>query len=329
MLNSGFELRFPFRPTHGFTDVGDGVSFSCGDLTVSLKWRAPQAVLRIGPFLTPQEAEEFLPRVWGSLAWTAVTRGTGFTAEMTWSHLSFPDDPMKAAANVAKSFGLPAPTEPLDALGDEGQPCVIPIGKNYRFMGIGDARATVTEPSSLFGVAFVRALSEPQTAILYLDERLRTAVQLFSDSHREVSGRSRFLTYVIALEVLSEPKQKHEIAQKLIDEFDAKVAALLISSDAESDEHHALESLRKELSFRRETSLRSRIRHLVLDTLSAREDRSRIASDAVWAYDQRSALVHDGQLPSEALGKAAEISRFTLLTLLREKVGLPLLGPTA
>jgi hypothetical protein len=92
---------------------------------------------------------------------------------MTWSHLSFPDDPMKAAANVAKSFGLPAPTEPLDALGDEGQPCVIPIGKNYRFMGLGDARATVTEPSSLFAVPFLQALSEPQTAVLYLDERLQ------------------------------------------------------------------------------------------------------------------------------------------------------------
>ncbi|MDD5007540.1 MAG: hypothetical protein PHU49_01230 [Syntrophorhabdaceae bacterium] len=327
----GYELRFPFRPTHPFSDVEGGVAFQCGELTVRLTWSPPEAILRIGPFPTHEDAETFLPRVWGALAWAAITRGTGFTAEMTWSHLTFPADPLQAAANVAKSFGMPEPTEPLHALGDGGHPCVIPTGKNYCLVGMGDARATVSESYALFGAPFVQALSTAQAEKLYLDERLRTAVQLLSDSHREVSGRSRFLTYIIALEVLTEPQQKHPIALRLLDAFNATLVHEESSHDVDTDEWHAIESLRREVVFRRETSLRSRIRRLVLDALDnlPYEECRQRAREAVWAYDQRSALVHDGSLPRKALDKAAGIARRTLLDVLRQRVGLPVLQPAA
>jgi hypothetical protein len=330
-MQDGYELRFPFRPTHPFSDVEGVVVFECGKLNIRLTWSPPEAILRIGPFPTHGDAETFLPRVWGALAWTAITRGTGFTAEMTWSNLTFPPDPLQAAANVAKSFGMPEPTEPLHALGDGCYPCVIPLGKNYRFVGMGDFRATVSEPHALFGAPFVQALSTAHAENLYLDERLRTAVQLLSDSHREASGRSRFLTYVIALEVLTEPLQKHPIALRLLDTFDEELVREESSYDVDTEERHAIESLRKEVVFRRETSLRSRIRRLVLDALDnlPYEECCERARDAVWAYDQRSALVHDGSLPRKALDKASEIARRTLLDVLRQRVGLPVLQPAA
>ena len=330
-MYAGYELRFPFRPTHPFSDVAAGVTFECGELTVGLTWSPPEAVLRIGPFANHEDAEAFLPRVWGALAWTAVTRGTGFTAEMTWSHLTFPEDPLQAAANVARSFGLPAPTEPLHALGDGGRPCVIPTGKNYRFLGMGDAKATVAESHALFCAPLVQALTSPLAENLYLDERLRTAVQLFSDSHREMSGRSRFLTYVIALEVLTQPLQKHPIALRLLDVFEEDLVRHASRYHTDSDEGHAIEALKKEIVFRREMSLRSRIRRLVLDTLGdlSPDEQTRRARDAVWAYDLRSTLVHDGTVPSEELDEASAIARRTLLDVLRRRVGLPVLQPAA
>lgn len=325
-----YELRFPFRPLRPFNDVASEIIFNCGELTVNLTYSPPEAVLRIGSFATHEDAEAFLPRVWGAIAWAALTCDTGFTANTTWSHLSFPEDPYEAAANVAKSFGLPAPTEALHALGDGGHPCVIPVGKNYRFISGGDCTVKVSEPHALFRTPFVQALSSSQVEQLYLDERLHTAVQLFSDSHREVSGRSKFLTYVIALEVLTQPVLKHPIALDLLNTFDELLTSKAIIYGAETEERHAIESLKREIIFRRETSLRSRIRRLVLDTMSdlSPEEQRRLAREAVWAYDLRSTLVHDGTVPSEDLGKATAIAHRTLLEVLRRRVGLPFLHAT-
>jgi hypothetical protein len=62
----------------------------------------------------------------------------------------------------------------------------------------------------------------------------------------------------------------------------------------------------------------------VLTTLSGLppEDLRQRAKDAVWVYDQGSALVHDGSLPDEILAKAYELAKRTLVDVLREKAAL-------
>ena len=57
--------------------------------------------------------------------------------------------------------------------------------------------------------ALVSALSNPSPTTLYHDEKTRTAIGLFSDIQRETFPRSRFLTCIIALEVLASPLRKH------------------------------------------------------------------------------------------------------------------------
>lgn len=58
----------------------------------------------------------------------------------------------------------------------------------------------------------------------------------------------------------------------------------------------------------------------MLTTLSGLppEDLKQRAQDAVWVYDQRSALVHDGSLPEEILAKAYELAKSILVDVLRE-----------
>ena len=69
----------------------------------------------------------------------------------------------------------------------------------------------------------------------------------------------------MALEVLTEPTKKHQVAQRLLDDLEGAVAKRLASFEDDSDEWQALDALKRELCFRRETSLRSRIRQLVLN----------------------------------------------------------------
>lgn len=320
-----FELRFPYRPNNPLQETTKDVRLRFGKHTVSLKWSPPYAVLRIGPFATEIEAEEYLPRVWGSLAWAAIVRGSGFTANMKWSNMHYPEDPFIAARNVAKTYGMPDPRTPLHALGNDGFPCVIPIGKNYRFIGASFGEGGIIENAESLASVLVEGLKSKAVETLYLDERLRTSVQLYSDSYREPSVRARFLTMVMALEVLTQPIPKHPIAQSLLDRFESEVNNEKIRYSKDSDEWESLDSLIREIAFRRESSLRSRIRALVLTTLSdlPPEDLRQKVKDAVWVYDQRSALVHDGSLPDEILAKACELAKRTLVDVLRERAALP------
>ncbi|WP_216904083.1 HEPN domain-containing protein [Synechococcus sp. CCY 9618] len=319
-----FELRFPYRPNNPLQDSTKDLNFNVDKLSVSLRWRPPYVILLIGPFDTELEAKEYLPRVWGALAWTAIVRGSGFSANMTWSHVSYPEDPFIAAKNVASSFGMPDPGTPLHALGTDYFPCVAEIGKNYRFIGGGDLKVKLMENAESLAGILAEGLKSKSIEILYVDERLRTSLQLYSDSHREPSLRAKFLTVVMALEVLTEPIPKHPIAQDLLDRFEVEVNNEVAKHLEDSVEWQSLDFLKREICFRRESSLRSRIRDLVLSSLSflSPEDLGQQARDAVWAYDQRSALVHDGRIPDEKLSKAYELAKHTLVDVLRARAAL-------
>jgi hypothetical protein len=134
----------------------------------------------------------------------------------------------------------------------------------------------------------------------------------------------------MSLEVLTQPSPKHAIAQELLDKFEAEVNDEIARYSKDSDEWESLYSLRREIAFRRESSLRSRIRTLVLSSLSflPPHDLSQKAKEAVWAYDQRSALVHDGSLPDEILAKAYELAKRTLVDVLRARAAVSCPGPT-
>ena len=62
---------------------------------------------------------------------------------------------------------------------------------------------------------------------------------------------------------------KHEIAQYLLDELNEKVENQMLLYEHNSDEYSTLKSIQRELVFRREASLRSSIRKLMLGGLAS------------------------------------------------------------
>jgi len=82
----------------------------------------------------------------------------------------------------------------------------------------------------------------------------------------------------------------------------------------DSIEAAALDSLERELLFRKEASLRFKIREFVLRTLTSAgdPDANELARAAVAAYDLRSALVHEGTLPPDQVGGAIDTFRRVL-----------------
>ena len=115
----------------------------------------------------------------------------------------------------------------------------------------------------------------------------------------------------------------------------ATVAATLISGiervaslsdDADADlatARDSLEALRRETDFRKETSIRRRIRRLVLDQAPlSNADRKALAKQVVAAYDLRGSVVHTGAIDSKSLADANEAALHAVKLLLRVRLGL-------
>lgn len=319
---NNYALRFPFKPLHWVTGLETNYEFTVGDLQCFLLAEKPHLVIKVQPFSTEQEALAYIPRLWGALAWISVELRTGFVVETQVDSVTHVEDPAQAATNIEKSLGLPN-RGPVHGVVNGHMPSVIPIGKNIRAFKIGEATLTVSYSAEKYAPALARAIGQPNIETLYTDEKLRTAIELLSDAQREISVRSKFLTFIIALEVLATPTVKHVVAQRLLDDFNSRIEEQLITYSVSSDERHALESLQRELVFRREASLRSSIRKLILDGLKdlPGDNLSMRGKEVVWAYDLRGTLVHDGTVPTADLHRAHEIVYQALIDLLARKLG--------
>jgi len=174
-----------------------------------------------------------------------------------------------------------------------------------------------------------QALSYHNVAEAFNSERLRLALELWSDYHREGSLKARFLTLVMALEVLAPPAPKHEVAQAVIDRWDNELHSELQHYAAGSEEREAIESLRREVLFRREQSIRSRIRKHILYVVGgvSPRDADATAKMAVHAYDLRGRLLHTGTLAPAQLSDGHHAAHRALRTVLLASFGVSAASP--
>ena len=261
-------------------------------------------------FGSEDQARDFLATAWGSVMWASVKTGVGLQAETGLSRVVYTDDPIQAGINLAGSFGL-ASGEPVHGLADGNMPVVLPSEKTIKLLTLGDASLVVTTPARNMIPHMEKALRSPRTAELFNNERFRIALELWANYHREFSLASKFLTLVMALEVLTEPKPKHSVAQELLDRMSEMLDERIAAFNKDREEYHELESLRREILFRRDQSIRSRVREMVIAELASvpEERRHNLARRAVRAYDLRGSLVHEGRLSVADLSEGHESAR--------------------
>ncbi len=102
-----FFLRFPFKPLNWVNDLESSYEFSIGEYQYSIRAHKPYLILKVQPFSTEEEALSFLPRLWGALAVISIDLRTGFFVEMQPDKIFYAEDPIQAAENLSKTFGLP------------------------------------------------------------------------------------------------------------------------------------------------------------------------------------------------------------------------------
>jgi hypothetical protein len=322
-MSAGFSLRFPFSLSPGFELNGprETITKQIEGITLKLEKSGQQYAITFQNLSSEDKAREFIRDVWAGLAWVTVNSGIGFTASMELDEVTYADDPTKAAENLSASFGEEI-EGPVDGLAGGQQPVVFPDGKRLRFISLGNPSVIIDAPSQSFCSKFMEGLSLPRRTEVYSDIRLRTALELYSAYYYEHSGNARLLTLVMVLETLTLPTPKAAIALDLMIKWHAELQEAKGRFDATSEQYKALESLERELLFRRDASLRSSIRQFVVKTLAA--DGIEVSEDlgrrVVDVYDKRSTLVHEGRLDDKVLSTAQAEAKLIVEATLKARL---------
>lgn len=317
---NSFTLRFPFQlsPAHRISGLDSRVEFAFGSLVAFLEQESPFYILKVVGFSTEAEAQDFAQRIWAGLMWTSLHLGVAFKANFEFDPIVYSDDPETAAKNL-KQLGLKDIR--VDGLVNGNFLAVYPSDKCIRTVTAGEVSFVLENRAEQIITFIAEGASFPRSNEIRSQSKLQTSLDLFVSHFFESSSSARLLTLVMVLESLTESQPKHQTAQCLIDSWRPQLLELkrqIDETNPNSEESEALEALERELFFRKEASLRSQIRALVVSSLIAAEhlDPVEMGRRAVRLYDARSTLVHEGTLPREkltaALRDAREIARIVL-----------------
>lgn len=313
-----YTLRFPFTLPPSMEIGVTEENGELDDLTFSLKKQDRFYVFTINGFHTEEAAKSYINNVWAGLMWLLLHRG--LTPDAVWEpqKVTYAEDPYQAAENLSKSFGLQIEGV-VDGLIDGALPAVYPTDKQLRTITGGEVTAHVTTPAQHV-LKFVReGIAFPESSKVIDDAKLRVALELYGAHFTELSANARFLTLVMALEALSPSTLRTKLVLGLLDKWKTEVEELQKTVGPESDEAPSLEALSRELLFRKEDSIRRKIRTLVFTTLHANgdEDAAAMAGKAVQVYDLRGTLVHEGKLGSQVLNQATSDAKDIVERVLR------------
>ncbi|MEK6909182.1 MAG: hypothetical protein AABX23_03980 [Nanoarchaeota archaeon] len=196
-------------------------------------------------------------------------------------------------------------------------PCVYRTGTHIIFFNAPDGKLMAGRPFSRFKESLLEGLGHATPAAL-ADQRLCTALALFCARLHEHSPNARFLALMMALEVLTEQARKAPIALDMLKRWDAELRQLLECANTEED-REALLSLQREVVFRKEASIRSRVNALVAKAFQ--QPRSgKDVQRAVEIYDLRGALLHDGRVDADTLTKASADAERLVAVLLKHRL---------
>jgi hypothetical protein len=313
-------LRVPIRTLgkEPITGLAETDPIGVDEVQVQLTSEPPFLVATAFDFSTEAEAQSFLPRVILGLWHLVVRWNMAYTANFKPRPVRLAKDPTRAGANL----GLPN-AGPVHGTVEADATCVVPAGSRIAMVGLGPLIGIVSTPARLALPVFQTGAGRDDAPHIVHDEVIETALNLFISQFYEPSMRARFITLMMILEVFAPVTEKHPTAQILIRRWKEELAAAraLVNSDQEA--LHALDALDRELDFRRETSIRQRVRTFVHGMFEEDPRQLELTSAAVNAYDRRGTLVHEGSLSQDQLAEAHQQALLVVGAVLRRRLGMP------
>lgn len=295
----------------------DEPTFRAGPVEITAKLRAGHFVLEACDFDSEAAALAYAPQLMVGLWNLAIDRQISFVPYFEQRRITRAEDPEQAGRNLNNQFDLPY-TGPVHGLTEEAGITVYRSNEHIRFVSMRGTGYSAS-PWALVEQALGEGI-ELGVSCGPLSSDLATALDLYLAHLSETSIRARFLTLIMALEVLSPVTEKHPAAVALLNDFAEKVQTKL-DDVSDADARDALLALTREIGFRKETSIRRRVRQLILDVAPLPDSElQEFARDVVHAYDLRGALTHTGSVDDLALGNAYGVALKAIKLVLKARL---------
>lgn len=317
-----YTLRVSAKSPHAsrITGIDIPVEVEIGGRRATFVLQHRDLIVRIADFATESEAEAFLPRLRAGLWNIALVHNIPFILGHDRGDITYADDPTQAGKNLARGFGL-ADDCPVHGLGNSGGYTVFKTDQNIKFFAGVEVSGYVSSPFDVLAPLFVEAVTTCKDGVIS-ETKTATAISLYLGQFLETSMRARLLTLMMVLEVLAPDLAKHESAVAVLEKMTLDIDTRL-HENISDEERFALESLQREFDFRKETSIRRRIRELVATGAGlAHADRNQLAREVVRAYDLRGKIVHTGVASNDDVYTAYDTILHTVKSLLRGRLGL-------
>lgn len=313
-----YTVRIPFLVPSA-TRIGEQeAQTSRGSIIFTLKWEGYYHVLSAVGFESDDEASSFLATAQSAFAWLLLHKGIAAEANLSPQSIQYNADPIEAGVNLARSFGG-TDLGPVDAIIDGSQAAIFETRRSIRKATGFPAGVFSTTASDHALSAMVEGVSLPQSRRAAENQKLGIALALYGAFFTEQSAKAKFLTLIMSLESLATATLKSSLAIELITKWGTELEHYKNNLPPLSEDAASLEALHRELLFRREDSVRSQIRKLVLATLQPDIDAPDRARDAVRLYDIRSKLVHEGTVDSHKLDVALSEAKALVYRTLRAR----------
>jgi hypothetical protein len=156
---------------------------------------------------------------------------------------------------------------------------------------------------------FTGLLADIYTKCPKITEKERLALQLYGASHWEKSAKAKFLTLVLAIEVLLEPKERESPAKEVIDE-------LIRYTKKSQLDNKVKNSIVGSLGWLYKQSISQSLREMAERYLGDREYSNMSAKKFIThCYDIRSRLVHKGNINNKEINLSSLASQLDRLVV--------------
>lgn len=306
-------LRFPFKPIESqvMQEGSFPFQFEYDSKVWMLELSNAFSIVKIFGFQTEDEAVQYIPKVEVALCWVMLDIHCPTEYEIECM------DVMGKDGSNLEINGVP-----FHGLAEGNMPVVYQEGERISYIYGGTAQFSQQLYGDHLGASILKGLNLTKQADVSISSKLRTAFDLYRAYFYEKSYNAKLLTLVMALEALLPRQTKHNSVKILIDRWEIEIQAEIERITDDNEALSALQSLKRDINFKRYKSLRSEVKALVLKVARQvdPENAEDLAKASVKIYDTRSSLVHSGTLEEVELRSAVSEAQSIVSMVLRSKL---------
>ncbi|NOG73753.1 HEPN domain-containing protein [Roseicella sp. DB1501] len=246
-------------------------------ITVTVKKDWPWLIFVAQGFESEDAAEDFVKKLKLALYSLALKYHIAFRSAFSKNKVHYLDRQLD-------------PSNRHDGRADADGYCIYPNDKKISFWILNPGRGSGSTGWSFAEEALRSGLVAEPPAI---DDKTATAIELYLETFHEASNRARFLTLIMALEIMAPRPKRHDALIAALGGFREKLE--FMKQGATEVERREVQGVLSQIGFSEEQSINLRIQQLIRDEAPLEQDaREALARKMKKAYDIRSKIMHHG-----------------------------------